>query len=239
MDNYESLVMELSNPIHTQLLEELLDSPKKLNDIAQKFTLSKSEISRHLSRLLDTGTITKDNKNRNYVLNPLGAVFLNLISPIKFLLQHASYFKTHFINFPTKFLRLIDDLSDAKFISGPGDVLSLIQSILDKTESKVQLILDQKYPLKLSKKIEIGKYVVSPEMLGKGEQYLKQFYDTVETRVYQPINHNLFISDDREATLCFSDLNHKTDINSCFHIKDKAGLEFLQQIWSYYWSLGA
>lgn len=239
MEHSYFLMNELSFPLRAQILEELFDNPLKLNDLAVKFDIiSKSEISRHLSRLLEIKIITKDNSSHNYSLTPLGEAYIFLSFPLRFVLNLHSFFEQHFIDLPPFLFKSIDCLSEAKLIVGSGEVLTSTQEILQNTEQKTQILLDQKFPLTLNKQINSGKYIVSPSMREKGAEYVKKSYKDVEFRGYNQIKHNMLISDDKIGILCFSSLNHIVDISSCFKVIDETGLNFLQSIWDYYWNLG-
>ena len=236
MGKPETIYNELAYPIRSQILEELLDSPLKLNEIASKFSISKSEISRHLSRLLEINIVTKDNSNHNYLLTPLGEAYTSLSLPVKFVLENNSFFENHFIDLPHNLYRMIDNLDQAKQIHGPGEVLTTIQNLLENTNEQVQILLDQKYPLSLNKKIKFGKYVIVPEMVEKGIEYAKKTYDRVEAKMFNAINHNMIITDGTVGIINFPGLNHKADITTCFLVTDSLGLEYLQHIWTYYWN---
>lgn len=234
MQKSSILQNELSFPIRTQILEELFDNPLKLNDIANKFTVSKSEISRHLSRLLEVNVIIKDNITHSYMLTPLGEAYISLSFPVKFILDNNHFFENHFIDLPDNLYRMIDNLNEATQIAGSGDVLTTIQKILEETDDEIQIVLDQKFPLSLKKRISKGSYIVCSDMLDKGIDYVKKIYENVEAKICTTINHNMLISDHKIGIICFPGLNHKADINNCFLIKDKIGLDYLQEIWNYY-----
>ena len=143
MAKSETILNELAFPIRTKILEELASNPLKLSDISEKFTVSKSEISRHLSRLIEINIVTKDNLNHNYALTPLGEAFILLSLPVKFILDNNEFFENHFIDLPNNLYRMIDNLYQAELIIGSGDVLTSIQAILENTDSEVQILLDQ------------------------------------------------------------------------------------------------
>lgn len=234
MSKSETILNELAFPIRTKILEELLNNPLKLNDISQKFTVSKSEISRHLSRLIEINIVTKDSINHSYILTPLGEAYISLSEPVKFILDQNEFFENHFIDLPSNLYRMIDNLYQAELILGSGDVLTSIQTILENTESNVQILLDQKFPLSLKKQIKTGNYIVSKDIIEKGMDYAKKVYEQVNARIYNAINHNMVISDRKIGMICFPGLNHKADINYCFKVSDKIGLDYLQNIWDYY-----
>lgn len=239
MNNSENLINELSFPLRSKILQELLDEPLKLNDIANKFTVSKSEISRHLSRLTEINIVTKNNKTHDYILTPLGEAYITLLLPVKFVLDKNDFFQNHFIDLPTNLSRMIDNLGQSKCLIGSGEVLNTIQNVLENTEECVQILLDQKFPLNLKKKIKLGKYIITPDIAEKGAEYAKKIYEQVEVRTLNPINHNMLISDHSIGMINFPGLNHKADISYSYYITDETGLNYLQDIWDFYWKLGS
>lgn len=238
MGSIESIHNELTSPIRTQILEYLLESPLKLREIASNFTISKSEISRHLSRLLDVKAIDRDNIEHNYYLTPLGEAYISLSLPVKFILERNAFFESHYIDLPQPLYRSVDNLQRSKFLYTSGDVLTTIQTILDQTKDNLRILLDQKFPLSLKSKINEGKYIISSDILEKGMDYAKKVYERIEVKIYDSINHNLLISDGKTGLICFPSLNHKADITSCFFVSDTIGLEYLFDIWQYYWEMG-
>ena len=238
MSTSDDLLSELSFPLRSRLLLELLETPLKLNDIANKFTVSKSEISRHLSRLTEINIVTKNIKTHEYFLTPLGEAYITLLQPVKFVLDENDFFKGHFIDLPPNLSRMIDNLGQSKHLIGSGEVLNTIQNVLENTEEYVQILLDQKFPLTLKKKINWGKYVITPDIAEKGAEYAKKIYEHIEVRTTNLINHNMLISDNSIGILSFPGLNHKADISYGYYLTDETGLSYLQDIWDFYWNLG-
>ena len=78
MSDYSDLISELSNPIRIKILLLLNENPATLTNIAEKIgDISKSEVSRHLSRLLEHGFIQKEMPaGRNYEISPFGKVVI-------------------------------------------------------------------------------------------------------------------------------------------------------------------
>jgi len=65
MNQYSDLISELSNPISFKILFMFNEKAATLTYIAEKFgDISKSEVSRHLSRLMKHGFIHKKCGNR-------------------------------------------------------------------------------------------------------------------------------------------------------------------------------
>ena len=65
MSEYSDLILELSNPISVKILFMLNEKAATLTYIADKLgDISKSEVSRHLSRLMKHGFIHKKCESR-------------------------------------------------------------------------------------------------------------------------------------------------------------------------------
>jgi DNA-binding transcriptional ArsR family regulator len=238
MEDYKSLQNELSFPVRMGILENLSQKPMKLNDISKNYSLSKSEISRHLSRLLEIKVIKKDD-DRTYSVTPLGEAFINLLLPVNFLLSYHDFFENHYFDLPISNYRFIDNLSKAELISGIGNVLTTVQNILSETESQIKIVLDQKFPVGITgRKIDSGKYVVPRELLALGVDYVKKVYIHFEVKTHSPINHTILISDEKVAVISFPDLKHKADVSACFLVKDSEGVNYLTEIFNNYWNQG-
>jgi DNA-binding IclR family transcriptional regulator len=89
MDDYLNIYSELTNPIRTQILMWIGDEPQALSDIATHFSISKPEISRHLSRMKNVGLVMQEASTRKYHPSALGITYLQLFSPIEFVLKHS------------------------------------------------------------------------------------------------------------------------------------------------------
>lgn len=243
MDDYLTIYSELSNPTRIQILIWIGENPQTLSDIANHFSISKPEISRHLSRMKNVGIVTQESSTRKYHPSALGITYLQLFSPIEFILKHSSYFTDHYVDLPMYLLRNIDLLINAELILDLGNVLAKIQEMLDDTTDEVQLMLDQRLPVVgLKNKVRNGSYIfpstMSESQVESGKQYLKKMYENVEVRQVASVNHIIMITDKKQGFISFPTLQRKADWASIWIVKDKPGLEYLQDIWDYFKSIG-
>jgi DNA-binding transcriptional ArsR family regulator len=70
----------ISDPHRRQLLEELRDGPKSVNELAAGLPVSRPAVSQHLKVLLDTGLVTAKSAGtkRLYAVNSGGFLKLNI-----------------------------------------------------------------------------------------------------------------------------------------------------------------
>lgn len=70
----------ISDPHRRQLLEELRDGPKSVNQLAAGLPVSRPAVSQHLKVLLDTGLVTAkaEGTKRLYAVNSGGFLKLNI-----------------------------------------------------------------------------------------------------------------------------------------------------------------
>ena len=97
MSNYSNLIKSLSNPTRIKillLLEEKNLTLTKLTDSIKSY--SKSEISRHLNRLMKDEFIQKEIPlGKNYELTTFGKSVISIFKPLEFILQNETFFKKH------------------------------------------------------------------------------------------------------------------------------------------------
>ncbi len=242
MDEYLTINSELSNPTRIQILSRIGENPQTLSEIASHFSISKPEISRHLSRLTNVGIIIKEPSTRKYKPSSLGETYLQLYSPIEFVLKHSTYFTDHYIDLPLHLTRNIDALMNAELVSELGNVLAKIQEMLNETIDEVKLMLDQRLPVvSLKEKIKNGHYIVPITMSGSqiesGREYLKKMYDNIEVRQLNSVTHFLMCTDEKQGIISFPTLQRKADWSSIWVVTDKLGLDYLQEIWNHFQSL--
>jgi len=242
MDEYLTINSELSNPTRIQILSRIGENPQTLSEIATHFSISKPEISRHLSRLTNVGIVTKELSTRKYKPSALGDIYLQLYSPIEFVLKHSTYFTDHYIDLPLHLSRNIDALMNAELVIELGNVLAKIQEMLNETIDEVKLMLDQRLPVVgLKEKVKFGDYIVPTTMSGpqfeSGRAYLKKMYDSVEVRQLNFVTHVIMCTDKKRGFISFPTLQRKADWSSIWVVTDKLGLDYLQEIWTHFQSL--
>ncbi len=241
MTEYSPLFAELANPARFKMLILLVEAPHTLGEFAQKIELSKPEISRHLTRLMDQGFVQKE--DRKYTLVTSGEAIVKLLPPLNFVFQQWDFFKTHRLDLSLPLLREIDALSQADVVSGLGQVLYKLKYMLEETKENDNLLISQSLPLgldKTRKKPRCGYLIASKSLISQYKiSWFKQYYETLETRTLNHVLFGIYISDNKRALLCFPDLNANPDYNEAFFVTDPEGLTYVKAIWEYFWKQSA
>ena len=237
MPSKEESLAEISNPIRLKILKKVANHPQALAEIAKDLPISKPEVSRHLSRLQDSGFLTKDPSTSKFEPSALGETYLQLFSPIDFVFRYQDYFQDHRIDLPINLMRNIDALMNAEFITGIGEVLMKADELSRTTKDLLRLMTDQMIPIGPEDfKIRTGNYIVSPSIVTpEGQEHVMNSFDDFEGRAMK-ISHAIMISEDKRGLLWFPGLNGKPDLNSAFFITDDIGLSYLLEIWEHFWN---
>ncbi|MFX1256148.1 MAG: hypothetical protein ACFFCZ_31365 [Promethearchaeota archaeon] len=104
-------------------------------------------MSRHLSRLIDQGFVTKQPLSREFELAPLGELAVRLFSPLDFVFRHGEYFRSHRLSeLPTSLVWDLDILNESEIISGAGYVMSKLPEIINACENELWVMTDQPFP---------------------------------------------------------------------------------------------
>lgn len=235
--DFSSVISVLTHPNRIRLLLVIRNSPEKLADISKKFNLSKPEISRHLSKMLELGVITKDVISKTYTVSVLGETLVELLSPVNFVLQNSVFFSKHIIDLPPYLYRTIDFLGEARYIEGLGNILDEARAMIGSAKDEINIMANQSLRIRATDKINQGKYILTSEMISEKDQ-LKNLYERIDARVLKRISHGLIIVDNKKGILNFPNLEGVIDFNSGFIISDVQGLIYLKNIFDHFWNLG-
>ena len=242
MCEYSDLISELSNPIRIKILFLLSEKPVTLTNIAETIgDISKSEVSRHLSRLMERGFIQKEMPaGRKYKISSFGKVVIINFSPINFLFQHFEYFKTHGIDdLPISLIRKIDVLKDCEFISGVGEVMFKIQDFQKVPAEERWVMGATAFPFKVLSVKKVN-YIFVPEIL-KHEGKTREEHPNTQfrVRILENITIAMAFNSLGYGLLAFPKTSeNKPDYTEVIVIKNNEGIEFLKEMWDYFWSKG-
>ncbi len=236
---YSNLFSELSNPIRLKIIKILSQNHATFTELSNKFDLSNSEVSRHISRLVGHGFIQKLKNSKSYGLTPLGEIILFLFNPIDLIFQHLDYFKTHLISdLPESLIRDIDALDNSNFINGTGAVMMKIEEMVLLTENDQWIMTEQPFPFG---KAELNvKYIVPPRTASLKSK-VENVNKTTEARFFPKISVSILVCDKKNGCIFFPNLKGESDFSKGFFIekdKNQAGMKFLLNVWEYFWENG-
>jgi predicted transcriptional regulator len=217
-------------------MELLTGRSQALADLARELDLSKPEISRHLTRMRELHLVEKLDKK--HTLTSLGDIFLNLTSPIEFLIKEYDYFMNHTVDLPFSFVREIDSLMKSELLSGTGYFMSKIDEIQNGAIKKGKMMVDQPFPMSQGHVDEALLIVPSyAKAENLNEEQLQKSCTDYEVRTLPVINLTLGMVDTTYGFLLFPErITGKIDYNHAFFVTDEMGLEFLSRLWDYYWT---
>jgi len=111
LDAFCELLFEASNEDRLQILSLLTEKPMNLTTLSKRVGIGTQEISRHVSRLIESGIIRRDPDGLNRV-TPYGRLILRQFSGLKFVSRNRHYFSDHIIDrLPEQFINRLGNSS--------------------------------------------------------------------------------------------------------------------------------
>jgi predicted transcriptional regulator len=239
MDTYRHIISDFSNPIRIQILNDLHAESITFTELAKKFSISNSEVSRHITRLTEQGFIEKEIGSRRFLLTPFGETIIELYTPLSYIFRKAEYFRNHDLReLPTNLLNKIHYLTDCEFVEGTGHVMIKIEEFFTADlNSDIWTMTNQPFPF--GKEGMNVRYIVNPEMVEFGKKIdYKSVNKSTAARLLPSITIACVILDRSKGMIFFSDItSKKPDFNYGFFTKKEGfGLQFIIKVWEYFWA---
>ena len=218
----------------------LSEKAATLTDIAEKLgDISKSEVSRHLSRLTKHGFIQKElSSGRKYEISSFGKVVISIFRPIDFIFLYSEYFRTHRIDdLPIPLIREIDLIKGCEFVSGTGEVMYKIKEF-QKTPAEERWVMNATaFPFESVSAKKVN-YIFIPEIL-KHEVGARKAHPKTQfrVRILDNITIAMAFNSLGQGLICFPKIgDDKPDYAEGIIIKDVKGIDFLKKLWEHFWS---
>ncbi|MFX0185020.1 MAG: ArsR family transcriptional regulator [Candidatus Hodarchaeota archaeon] len=247
---FDNLSRVFSNSTRLQIMYLLYEDSQTITELTAKISnVSASVVSRHLSLLDEYNIIDKKAvTSRNYELSPFGESILRIMNPLTFFIKKSAYFKSHSLkSLPSNFLRNIDILDNAIFVEGTGSVMNELTTNTSNIKHSIFYIASSHFliPHYNYKEIRVIYPIWLYEQLGVPklrediEKNTNLSPDDVHIRLLPEIDVGVAIYDDYEKGIIVFPRNDDKglDYNGLFVIEDKTGMEYLKDIWTYYWNL--
>ena len=243
--------LELASTQRLHLLFKLMErSRKRIEPMAKELGATKQEVHRNLVRLENSGLISKDKEGR-YTLTTFGRASCLQISTTLFLSQHLDYFEKHdFGDIPHKYIMRSGQLAFGTQIKGITKTLEKWKNIYKNADEYIYEILseipgDLFDPL--TKKVKAGiksRYIVSefasvPQ--GRKAELKKSGFNKLiekglierKMRKYVKV---IIVLNEKEACVCFPNLNGEADLTEMFYGDDyqfhEWCLDYFRDCWS-------
>jgi predicted transcriptional regulator len=239
-EDLSSLLFNLASADRLSLLVEIGLRKQRLTDLSKGINASAQECSRHLTRLVDAGLVSKDSSGL-YEMTPLGTATQSLLPGFRFLLTHKEEFLSHDLSFlPPGFLERIGELSAGEHVSHFSQVLDHVKSTISGAREFVWLISDQPIvvgdigtsfrspdiPVRL-----ISEPTVDPKFLSAVRAALphSQIGALPDVRIGMAIN-------EKAAGVCFPGLDAEIDFGMGFAGDDSRFRGWCADLFEHYWS---
>ena len=250
MNNFNSLLFELSSEDRLNILMLLRKTPLKLSHISRKLNFTVQETSRNLNRLLESELIIK-NVDGTFSLTHYGEAAFGLLSGYRFLFKNKKYFLNHSIlELPAPFKPSLGVLDDFELVDDVMIVFYNIETMIKNAKDFVWILSDQvlastiPYLIEgLERGIEFkllmpNDYLPSDDMreLVSNPVFEKASRKgTLETRFVDAVKVFLCISEKEVGALAFMNSEGKLDYKG-FKTEKISGIEWAKILFTYYWN---
>ena len=250
MENYNSLLFELSSEDRLDILLLLKKSPLKLSHIANKLNFTVQETSRNIARLSEAKLITKDPEGA-FHLSAYGEEALNLLSGYRFLYKNKDYLVGHSLaGLPSQFRDSLGALENFTLVNDVMVTFHNIENMIADAEEHVWIMTNQvlvsTIPF-LVQAVQRGvefrlimpKNYIPPE--GLAETVSNPVFEKasrtkkLQNRFLEKTDVFLCLSEKVVAALGFPNLEGKLDYFGFRSAKESA-VDWAKALYSYYWN---
>ncbi len=145
MERFYETLFEVSNDYRHSTLLLLKEKPTKVVEISRKLKITSQEVSRHISRLTESGLVAKDVEGFYHLTN-YGELIYVLLEEFEFVSKHRGYFIDHSIRgLDPQFVKRLGELSESRCVN-TMEFLHFIDKMIKEAKESVWLQVDQ-YPL--------------------------------------------------------------------------------------------
>jgi predicted transcriptional regulator len=250
LENYSSLLFELSSVDRLDILMLVKKTPLKLSHISSKLNFTVQETSRNVARLSEAKLIVKDVEGA-FHLTPYGEETLNLLSGFKFLFKNRDYLMIHTLSaFPQQFRVGLGILNDFEPVADVMTVFHDIENMIAKAEQFVWILTNQilasTIPYLLQEVERGGEFHLLMQkdyMPASGIRELvtnPTFFKAtrngkLDCRFLDKVDVFLCLSEKEVSALAFPTLAGKLDYVG-FRVQNETAIEWAKTLYTYYWN---
>lgn len=246
LEAFCELLFEASNEDRLQILSLLTEEPMNLTTLSKRVGIGTQEISRHVSRLTESGIVGRELDGLNHI-TPYGRLVLKQFSGLKFISRNRHYFSDHVVDkLPEQFINRLGELTESDHLEDTILVFDHIERMIKESEEYVYRITDryltswfQVIDEALQRGVEYR--LLSPEDIVVPPNFK---YGSIMTKArinnqFQPASIPgpdvyLAMSEKEVAALAFPNTKRKMDYYS-FSSKDPTFHRWCYDMFNYYW----
>ena len=223
-------LLELASDQRLEILFQLQKQNLRIFQIANKLDSTKQEVYRNLSRLANSGLISK-NVEAEHFLTTYGRTICAQIPLLMFFTNNKKYFQDHcFGDIPDKFIMRIGQLNGVRYEKGIVRVNELIKSIYNNAEKYVyeilaELSLERISTLAARTKGDVKlRYIASESaVVPRGRKQLLEKVDWkklidkgyIERKMKERVQTTVVLNE-KEACIMFPKINEEADLTIAF-----------------------
>ena len=231
MERLSNLFFELSHEDRLTILNMLSDNPLKLTQIASKMGSSSQEAYRHISRLVDSGLVSK-NSDGDYMITPYGSQVMKLVPCYDFLTKHAEYFVTRDLTLiPEEFNLRIGELSESEFVNDVMITLFDFEQMIGDSEEYIytmmnQMVMNLYKPLQEAADRGVKIRVLRPKGWTLSEDISKRINSDLFRKIYKHIQEGRIQQREPDTVPVFLAFNEK-EVSALSFAKLDGELDYL------------
>ncbi len=237
-------LFEIASAERLAILEAVAERPRKHAELARRLSVTGSEMSRHLNRLIEAGLVRK-NPAGAYVPTPLAEAlgaglpfFETLFAAREFLLHH----RISVLDPP--FLARLGEIGRGTFEQGTYQVVAVQEEALRAAERRIWVLTAQRFeqalPIlraKSARGLDVRVIRARP-LLAEEKRAGRDVERNFPVRVLDEAPVFLAVLDD-QAGLCLPGLDGKVDMATMLLVKDPAGCRWSEDLFRAYWDRAA
>lgn len=253
MERLCDLFFEMSHEDRLRILLMLQLDAMKLTNISKKIGGSPQETYRQVSRLQESGLVTKTPEG-DYAITSYGEQALRWVSGYKFISTHRDYFMSHSLSsIPNKYAIRLGELENSVFTNDVMITMYDIEEMIKEAEEYVWMIMDQmimnlyepikdavlrgveirlirpggwKPPMIVIDSLDVDTIKVLNESVTNGSTQQKEL---------EEISLFLFMSEKTVSSLSFVTLEGRLDYIA-FKTSDPIGYKWCKELYEHYWA---
>ena len=234
-------LFEVASPERISILRALRGHPLRHAEITEQLSMTGSETTRHLNRLVAIRMIEKDPEGR-YRVTPLAELMLVALPLFDFVSQRDDYLVAHDLSvLEPKFIARLGELNDARLIDGTYPVIAYQDAALREARTRIWVVTDhpfqQALPL-LREKASQGTdvRVVRPRRMLQEERAPDSRVErNYAVRLLPEIRIFLAVLD-TQAGVSFSVRSGPPDLSSMLLLTDPDGYCWAEDLFLHMWS---
>jgi predicted transcriptional regulator len=235
-----SFLFEIASNERLEILAAVLEGPRKHSEIARRLSMTGSETTRHLARLVSAGLVEKG-PNGAYGPTPLAELVWAGLPFLDFAHEHRDYVRRHrLLALDPAFVARLGELAHGSFNEGAYQVIAVQEAALRAVRRRAWIVTVQRFeqaiPI-LRAKHEAGAdvRVVRPRPLVDEERRGgRDVRRNFPLRLLPRVDLFLAVLDD-QAGVCLPSLDGTVDMTTMILLTDPGGLRWAEDLFLRLW----